>query len=157
MPQELPITFDIVREKNLEALKLLNGVIFPIKYQDQLYKDCMACEDITQLAYHNDVLVGAIAARCERQASGKARMYIATLGVLAPYRGYGIGTRLLERSLEAAQQDSNIEEVYLHVQVGNDEAVEFYKKHNFEVRETVKDYYKKLSPPDAVILAKKLA
>ncbi len=30
--QELPITFDIVREKNLESLKLLNNVIFPIKY-----------------------------------------------------------------------------------------------------------------------------
>ena len=32
-----------------QGLKLLNSVIFPIKYPDQIYVDCMACEDITQL------------------------------------------------------------------------------------------------------------
>lgn len=30
--QELPVTLDIVREKNLEQVKLLMSVIFPIKY-----------------------------------------------------------------------------------------------------------------------------
>ena len=30
--QELPVTLDIVREKNLEQLKLLSSVIFPVKY-----------------------------------------------------------------------------------------------------------------------------
>jgi hypothetical protein len=133
-PRELPVTFDCVVSKNLEQLKLLNSVIFPIKYavrplplvrsspqaqtaaslplsrsygisdalqltlQDEIYKQCMACGDLTQLgrpsgarrplvrlaaflaqqstqdplpfacaAFHNDVLVGAIAVRCERQ------------------------------------------------------------------------------------------
>lgn len=35
---ELPVTFDVVREKNLEQLKLLNSVIFPIKYQVQRHR-----------------------------------------------------------------------------------------------------------------------
>lgn len=30
--RELPVTFDIIREKNLHQLKLLNSVIFPIKF-----------------------------------------------------------------------------------------------------------------------------
>lgn len=30
--RELPVSFDIVREKNLQQLKLLNSVIFPIKF-----------------------------------------------------------------------------------------------------------------------------
>ena len=51
------------------------------------------------------------------QSSGKSKVYIATLGVLAPYRGYGIGTKLLQRSLAGAAKDSSIEEAYLHVQV----------------------------------------
>ncbi|GAX74810.1 hypothetical protein CEUSTIGMA_g2257.t1 [Chlamydomonas eustigma] len=124
--------------------------------QDQLYKDCMNSSDLTHLGYHNDVLVGAIMARHEKQPGGKGKMYIATLGVLAPYRGYGIGTKLLEKSLAAAEKDASIEEAYLHVQVQNDEILSFYKKFGFEVRETVAGYYKKIDPPDAVLLAKKL-
>lgn len=42
-------------------------------------------------AYCNDVLVGAIAVRLERQPSGKVQLYIITLGVLAAYRNYGVG------------------------------------------------------------------
>ena len=41
-------------------------------------------------AYHNAVLVGAIACRLEAHGTG-AKMYIVTLGVLAPYRGMGVG------------------------------------------------------------------
>ncbi|KAG2483692.1 hypothetical protein HYH03_017492 [Edaphochlamys debaryana] len=155
--RELPVSFDIVREKNLEQLKLLNNVIFPIKFPDDMYRQCMACGDLTQLAFHNDILVGAIAVRCEKQPSGKAKAYIATLGVLAPYRGFAIGSKLLERSLGGCLQDPNIEEAYVHVQVDNEEAIRFYQRHGFTAGETVKDYYKKLTPPDALILSKKLA
>ena len=42
-------------------------------------------------AYCNDVLVGAIAVRLERQPSGEVQLYIITLGVLAAYRNYGVG------------------------------------------------------------------
>ncbi len=42
-------------------------------------------------AYHNDVLVGAIACRLEAHSGNTAKMYIVTLGVLAPYRGMRIG------------------------------------------------------------------
>ncbi|EFJ48332.1 hypothetical protein VOLCADRAFT_60499 [Volvox carteri f. nagariensis] len=154
--RELAVSFDVVREKNLEQLKLLNNVIFPIKYSDEIYRQCMACGELTQLAFHNDILVGAIATRCEKQPNGKAKAYIATLGVLAPYRNFGIGDKLLTRTLAACAQDPNIEEASVHVQVGNDDAICFYQRHGFQVEETVKDYYKKLSPPDAVLLSKKL-
>lgn len=42
-------------------------------------------------AFCDDVLVGAIAVRLERQPSGKVQLYIITLGVLAAYRKYGVG------------------------------------------------------------------
>ena len=41
-------------------------------------------------AYHGDVLVGAIACRLEAHGTA-AKMYIVTLGVLAPYRGMRVG------------------------------------------------------------------
>ena len=146
-------------------------------------------------AYHNDVLVGAIACRLEAHGNA-AKMYIVTLGVLAPYRGMRVGessinyihrqspqlistvssqhrhlqvvliiyncqavfagSRLLEQSLFEAGQDSNIKEAYLHVQTNNEEAICFYKQFDFVLGEVVANYYKRLAPPDAVILRRTL-
>ena len=68
----------------------------------------------THAAFCNDVLVGAIAVRLERQPSGKVQLYILTLGVLAAYRNYGVGkppsALLASLSLQACQavvQDGN--------------------------------------------------
>lgn len=44
----------------------------------------------------------------------------------------------------------------LHAQVNNQEAIDFYQKFGFSVGEVMKDYYKKIEPPDAVVLSKKL-
>lgn len=47
-------------------------------------------------------------------------------------------------------------DVYLHVQVGNDEAKQFYLGHGFEDHGVIKDYYKRIEPPDCYILKKQL-
>ena len=59
--------------------------------------------------------------------------------------------------MQEAEQDSNITEAYLHVQSNNTEAMEFYAKCGFEIGETVHNYYRRLNPPDAVILKRILA
>lgn len=66
------------------------------------------------------------------------------------------GSRLLEQSLLEASQDTNIKEAYLHVQTNNEDAIRFYTKFDFVLGEVAKNYYKRLNPPDAVILKRAL-
>lgn len=70
-----------------------------------------------------------------------------TLGVLRPYRRYGLGSQLLQAIIDYVKNDSNVSFVYLHVQVNNDAAIKFYTdKFGFKVVETIEDYYKKIVP-----------
>mmetsp|Transcript_1530 Transcript_1530/g.3922 ORF Transcript_1530/g.3922 Transcript_1530/m.3922 type:complete len:156 (-) Transcript_1530:416-883(-) len=153
---KIQIKLDQVRDQNVKQMKELNAAIFPVKYQDKFYRDCTACGDVTQLAYYNDILIGAIACRLEKKENGKAKLYIMTLGVLAPYRDLGVGTYLLQHSLRVASEDPNIEEAYLHVQTNNDGAIRFYDKHGFAITEMIPNYYKRIDPPDCYILHKSL-
>jgi len=77
------------------------------------------------------------------------------LGVLAPYRGRGIGAKLLRQILEYAETRRSIADVFLHVQSSNEDAMTFYKKQGFEVTGEIKDYYKRIQPSNCFVLSKK--
>ncbi|KAG8496950.1 hypothetical protein CXB51_008177 [Gossypium anomalum] len=159
--REFAISLDGVRDKNVMQLKKLNTVLFPVRYNDKYYADALASGDFTKLvtlllsnsAYYSDICVGSIACRLEKKEGGAIRVYIMTLGVLAPYRGLGIGTRLLNHVLDLCLKQ-NIQEIYLHVQTNNDDAINFYKKFGFEITETIKNYYTNIDPPDCFVLTK---
>ncbi|PIA65435.1 hypothetical protein AQUCO_00100731v1 [Aquilegia coerulea] len=151
--REPAISLDFVREKNLMQLKKLNIALFPVRYNDKYYSDALAAGEFTKLAYFSDICVGAIACRLEKKEAGSLRVYIMTLGVLAPYRGLGIGTKLLNHVLDFSSKQ-NISEIYLHVQINNDDAIDFYKKFGFEITETIQNYYANITPPDCHVLTK---
>mmetsp|Transcript_41574 Transcript_41574/g.105325 ORF Transcript_41574/g.105325 Transcript_41574/m.105325 type:complete len:242 (-) Transcript_41574:219-944(-) len=157
------VTFAYVNGDNLVHLKALNRAIFPVPYKDKFYHDCCAFQEVTQLAFYRGEAVGNVACRLERcpaghpgESMGAARLYIMTLGLLAPYRGMGIGGALLRRVLAAVEFDPNIAEAYLHVQTSNEEALSFYSKHGFTIVDTIRNYYRRLQPPDCHVLARRL-
>jgi N-alpha-acetyltransferase 50 len=143
-------------EKSVEQLRCLNADIFPVKYNDKFYTEALASpSDLVRLAFVGDQLVGAVCCRRERPSadSSAPRVYIMTLGVLAPYRDLGIGRGLLEHVLAAADGDGYAE-VYLHVQVGNDDALAFYEHFGFSVKERIPNYYKRIQPADCLYVHK---
>jgi ribosomal protein S18 acetylase RimI-like enzyme len=71
--------------------------------------------------------------------------------VLPAYRERGIGGQLLRYILKAALESpdaAGVREVYLHVQVGNDDALSFYIHHGFNVKGRLWNYYRKIQPAD---------
>mmetsp|Transcript_19656 Transcript_19656/g.27100 ORF Transcript_19656/g.27100 Transcript_19656/m.27100 type:complete len:183 (+) Transcript_19656:36-584(+) len=146
-----------VTDKNIGQLKLLNSVIFPVQYRETFYKDVLAFPELTRLAFYNsDILAGAVCCR-EIVEEGTPKLYIMTLGVLAAYRNHGIGSILLEFVLnKICKERPHIKQVYLHVQVSNDVAIEFYKKFGFEVGKKIENYYRRIEPADCFLVQKDL-
>ncbi|KAJ3024157.1 hypothetical protein HKX48_005559 [Thoreauomyces humboldtii] len=88
------------------------------------------------------------------------RVYIMTLGVLAPYRRLHVASELLEEIVEATtRRETDVEELALHVQTTNTQGLAFYQRHGFEKVQLVKDYYiknKGVVPPDAWALRRRI-
>jgi len=82
------------------------------------------------------------------------RVYILTFGVLEAYRRLGIGARMLHDVLRKVGEQPGIKEIYLHVQVGNDAALAFYRGNGFVGDDVVPDYYKNIEPTGAILLRK---
>ncbi|XP_007889985.1 N-alpha-acetyltransferase 50 [Callorhinchus milii] len=144
-----------VTPHNIKQLKRLNQVIFPVSYNDKFYKDVLEVGELAKLAYFNDISVGAVCCRVDHSQNQK-RLYIMTLGCLAPYRRQGIGTKMLNHVLNICEKDGTFDNIYLHVQISNESAIEFYRKFGFEIIETKKNYYKRIEPADAHVLQKTL-
>jgi ribosomal protein S18 acetylase RimI-like enzyme len=83
-------------------------------------------------------------------------MHVMTVGVAAPHRGRGLGTALLGRALAGAADDPAIGGAYLHAHAPNAAAIAFYERLGFVRGATVPGYYRRLRPPDAVLLERRL-
>ncbi|GAA5973838.1 hypothetical protein JCM21900_002090 [Sporobolomyces salmonicolor] len=236
---------------NIGTVRKLHNCLFPVSYSDRFYSDCLdpqlTPEDYSKLIFYQDLPVGVLVCRLEPASApapdslAKAvaspvpsaeqngtperaqtyKLYVMTLGVLAPYRNQGLASKLLhhllntassthrtplpasassalapeptsapskkaakkaaakagkapappseatkekdeEKDKKAKKKDEEekpkprIESIYLHVQVGNDQARRFWERFGFEVKETVLDYYRKIEPRDAWFMERKV-
>ncbi len=126
-------------------------------YHDKFYKDVLEAGELAKLAYYNDIVVGAVCCRVDAASDpGRRRLYIMTLGCLAPYRRLGVGARMLAHVMGLVEKDGGFDSVFLHVQVNNEAALGFYRRQGFEVVDTKEEYYKRIQPADAHVLEKRV-
>ena len=118
---ELPVQFTAVHDDDMSQLRVLHNVTLPVRYQDKFYKEMRSSQSLSQLAFHEGEMIGAICSRIESVEgdTSASQLYIMTMSVLSAYRGMGVGSRLLERVIQMAQKEErfDIRWVYLHVQV----------------------------------------
>ncbi|EIM79178.1 N-acetyltransferase NAT13 [Stereum hirsutum FP-91666 SS1] len=159
------VSFASLTPNNLGTVRKLNSVLFPIKYSEKFYQDILLpeAEDFCKLGasscsfgstvYYNDIPVGTVCCRFETK-DGEAQIYLMTMGVLAPYRSLGIGSQCLEliKNAASAYKNTKIRRIYLHVQISNEGAKQFYQRHGFTELGVAENYYKKITPRDAWIL-----
>ncbi|KAF1333104.1 Acetyltransferase, partial [Globisporangium splendens] len=158
--QQMPgkVQLGPITESNVSQLRQLNVQIFPVRYNDAFYRDILRMpRDYSKLAYVGTNVVGAICCRLEPLETHPVlqRTYIMTLGVLEAYRQCQIGALLLRHIISQSIRDG-VDHIYLHVQTSNSVAIQFYHKFGFEIAETIRNYYKRIEPPDCYILLKRL-
>ena len=151
---KLEVKFGDLNEKNVEQFRILNYVNLPVIYSEDFYRRLTSYTRYSKLAYLKDILVAAISCKEDTQEDGSKAVYIMTITVLKPYRRFGIASQLLEQAIQDCAKNRAIKRMTLHVQKGNDSAMEFYKKHGFTVKEELKDYYTDLTPADCFVLEK---
>ncbi|KAI7878516.1 N-alpha-acetyltransferase 50, NatE catalytic subunit, partial [Lichtheimia hyalospora FSU 10163] len=138
-----------VTTDNVKMLSKLNAVLFPVEYGATFYREVLYVGELAKLAYYGGMCVGACCCRPEMDGT---RIYIMTLGVLAPYRHLGLGSQLLTHVIRHASRVPRYAYIYLHVQITNQAALSFYQKHGFHIIGMEKNYYRDIEPRDAYIL-----
>jgi ribosomal protein S18 acetylase RimI-like enzyme len=166
MPKRLKIEFGAITDNNVEMLRKVNAACFPISYNDSFYSDVVARKDegLNKFAYYGGFVIGAVCTRVEhmQEDESRSRLYIMTLGVLAAYRGREVGTQLIQSVLDHYDQNKegefdNVDEIALHVQISNEDAIRFYtERFGFIKGEMVENYYRRIDPPHCYLLYKKL-
>mmetsp|Transcript_8325 Transcript_8325/g.12822 ORF Transcript_8325/g.12822 Transcript_8325/m.12822 type:complete len:168 (+) Transcript_8325:127-630(+) len=166
MPKRLKIDFGAITDNNVEMLRKVNAACFPISYNDNFYKDVVARknEGLNKFAYFGGFVIGAVCTRLEPLPGDESRkrLYIMTLGVLAAYRGREVGTQLIESVLKYYEENKNdrfeeVDEIALHVQISNDDAIKFYtERFDFVRGDMVENYYRRIDPPHCYLLYKTL-
>ena len=149
----LKVALRAIDDNNVGTFRVLNRNILPVTYKDKFYNDIKGYpERFKRLAYSGANVIGAVACRLENDPSSEEhkRLYLMVIGVLAAYRGLGVGSQLLEYVLDqASKYHHEVKSIYLHVETSNEDAVTFYKKFGFEIVETIDDYYTRVEPRSA--------
>ncbi|KAI6203486.1 N-alpha-acetyltransferase 50 [Aphelenchoides besseyi] len=150
---KISIELGDITQHNLLQVKRLNEAVFPVTYNERFYQEVVERSELAKIVYFNDCVVGAVCCRLETKDNEK-KLYIMTLGVLAPYRRFGIGGMLLNYVLGLCDRDAQIKNVALHVQINNESALNFYENFGFKKSGTIEKYYKKIEPNAAFLVEK---
>lgn len=152
----MSIDLDDITVNNKHCLRVINEASLPTRYPDSFYDDALS--GFSQFAYFGEVAVGAVKAKLQTPPNSTvpSDVYIESVAVLEPYRGRGIGKKLVQFVVDQAKK-SYVHEVTLHVWAKEDKTKEWYEKIGFTQKEVIPGYYKeqKLDEPDAVLMSMK--
>jgi ribosomal protein S18 acetylase RimI-like enzyme len=122
-------TLDLVAR---ERKYLANVTGFPLDRHQSFVSHIIGGNYAQYLALDQERVVGWCDA-LPLEYEGMRHVAVLGMGVLAEYRHEGIGSGLLELTLQHAKEKNNIQKIELEVFRSNNSALAFYLKHRFKV------------------------
>lgn len=166
---ELPaVVIEQIQPHHLPAVRCLTKTLLPVNYPEAFFlapTEDPVLADFCRVAVFDSKPVGWIRCRLEppddqctiEHTSPAQRIYIQALCLLAPFRGQGTATALLEHVMEAGRRKVyHVHSVDAHVWESNDDALAWYEKRGFRRVQKIERYYRRLRPPGAWLVRKNL-
>ena len=139
-----------VSDENINSFKHLHTCIFPANYPSKFYKEIFNKNSINKIAVIGEQSVGVLTARVLESDHGKS-LYLTSLGCKVLFRRRGVGSLLLTEARKFALSH-DCKHIRLHVQEGNEAAIDFYKDKGFQIESVVPGYYTRLQPSNAFLM-----
>jgi ribosomal protein S18 acetylase RimI-like enzyme len=170
VPKFSEIAIIPVHRSHLPAIQRLTSTLLPVRYPDKFFSgsvDEIFPAMFSRVALSMSKPIGWIRCRLDpfpepTSPPSNARpiynqIYIQALCLLAPYRGQGVATALLESILKPSLLlEHDVASIYAHVWECNTDALEWYSKRGFHKVVMVDNYYRKLRPGGAWVVKKDL-
>ncbi len=122
------ITVRIARKSDILGIVEIGSKTFPLsRITKQIIEERISKNHVFLVAFYERKLAGFVDIRL-----GKTGAFISGIATASDARGRGIGTALLEKSIEYSRKNGKFE-MELRVIAKNMRAVSLYKKHGFVV------------------------
>lgn len=155
-----------ISKSHLPSIQRLTSTTLPVRYGDNFFQSTITDETAAQLSrvvLYSSEPVGWIRCCLEPCAPGQAskvqlqQIYVQALALLAPYRGLGLATVLMDTIIDSAiARADNTVCIYAHVWEKNEDALQWYAKRGFKPVLLLERYYRRLRPAGAWIVRKEL-
>ena len=113
--------------------------------------------DPVLLGVYNELEEGSVGIidKMKHMFSAPTRVgHLISIAVLEEYRGRGIGSTLLQHTIDAMKNVYKVASIYLEVRVSNIGAIKLYEKFGFKKARIVREYYR--DGEDAYVMVLKL-
>jgi len=149
---------------HLDRLKSITTTLLPVRYSDKFFTECLEPEKYSAIAFvalYDSKAVGWIRCRVEPfpHAGNEIyqQIYIQALGILAPFRNFGLATELLKAVVDQGTSNyPRVRSIRAHVWESNEDALAWYDKQGFKRIMLQPQYYRRLKPSGAWIVRKEL-
>jgi len=135
--------FELANQNDIINIEKCGNESLPLSYTENDIRTML--EDAQYKIFkirHNESFVGFIITKLNEE---EKNIHIMSIAIYQSYRGKSLGSKMIDL-VKKTFPDKNIT---LYVQTTNKRAISFYKKNDFLIMNTKKDYYHNLENNDA--------